>query len=80
MFLFPRKPETNFEYLVFCFFVSFFGSLSSTAGHELVHKRESIHKFVGNLVYTLFLYSHFHSEHLQSHHKDLATPNDAVSH
>jgi len=54
--------------------------LTSTAGHELVHKKEWINKFIGNLPYILFLYSHFFSEHVHSHHKDLATSKDAASH
>ena len=78
--LFANKPESTFSYLVFGFVISFFGSLASTAGHELVHNKEWYNKVIGNLSYTQFLYSHFWDEHTKGHHKNIATPLDPVCH
>ena len=58
-FMFMHRPETFVEHLAFFAGLSFFTGLTSTAGHELVHRRETIHKIVGNLPYVQFFYSHF---------------------
>lgn len=78
--IFDQKPEGWLQYAFFGFQVTFFGSLSSLAGHELVHHKNFIHKMAGNWPYTQFLYSHFWTEHTQGHHKYLATPLDPVCH
>lgn len=77
---FEKKPEGWFEYSMFAFVISFFGALSSLAGHELVHHREWYNKFIGNLPYTQVFYSHFWDEHTRGHHKNIATPLDPVCH
>lgn len=53
--------------------------MAETAGHELLHKKEMVHKLVGNWTYTMFFYSHFLDEHTQGHHKTIATPEDPAS-
>jgi alkane 1-monooxygenase len=58
--------------------VSFFGALSSVAGHELVHYKQWYYKLLGNLPYTGFFYTHFWDEHNKNHHVNLATPLDPV--
>jgi hypothetical protein len=78
--MFDHKPEGVLQYLVFGFVISFFGSLSSLAGHELVHHKEWYNKLVGNIPYTQAFYSHFWDEHTRGHHKDIATPLDPVCH
>jgi len=78
--IFEKKPETFLEYVIFGFVISFFGSLSSLAGHELVHHKEWYNKLVGNIPYTEAFYSHFWDEHTKGHHKDIATPLDPVCH
>ena len=50
--LFINKPTSIWEHFVFFAGLSFFTGLVSTAGHELVHKRETIHKIVGTIPYT----------------------------
>jgi len=60
--------------------MSFFGSLSSLAGHELIHYPDILNKIVGNIPYTQVFYSHFWDEHIHSHHKNLATSDDPVCH
>lgn len=48
-------------------------------GHELVHRRELVHKVMGTMTYAKMLYSHFFIQHIRSHHKKVATPNDPSS-
>ena len=57
---------------------SFFTALSQSAGHELIHRREIWHKVVGSIPFFTYYYTHFGIEHTQGHHKDIATPEDAV--
>lgn len=45
-------------------------------GHELVHRKALIHKITGNLTYAKGIYSHFIIQHIKSHHKKVATPED----
>jgi alkane 1-monooxygenase len=45
-------------------------------GHELLHRREKVHKIFGTLAYSKMLYSHFFIQHIRSHHKKVATPLD----
>ena len=57
--MFNNRPETVLETVCYFIGLSFFAGLTSTAGHELVHYKAPIHKFVGNLPYVQFFYSHF---------------------
>lgn len=77
---FQVKPDSAYQYFVFCVVLSFFGSLSSLAGHELVHHKQWYNKAIGNFAYTQFFYSHFWDEHTRGHHKNIATPLDPVCH
>ena len=58
------------------FILAHIGALNMVAGHELIHKRKLVHKIIGNLAYSKFLYSHFIIQHIKSHHKKVATPDD----
>ena len=49
------------------------------AGHELMHNKGRVYKILGTWVYTKFLYSHFFDEHIQGHHKHIATPEDPAT-
>lgn len=53
---------------------------SGTAGHELVHRRNVIHKILGNVPFVQSMYTIFWTEHVDCHHKHVATPHDPVSH
>lgn len=48
-------------------------------GHELLHKKEKINKVLGTWSYTKFMYSHFLDEHIQGHHKAIATLEDPAT-
>jgi alkane 1-monooxygenase len=50
--------------------------LNAAVGHELVHRRQIIHKILGTLAYSKMMYSHFLIQHIKSHHKKVATPED----
>ena len=52
------------------------GAINATVGHELLHRREKVHKIFGTLAYSKMLYSHFFIQHIRSHHKKVATPLD----
>jgi alkane 1-monooxygenase len=77
---FKVKPETILGHVTFTVVISFFGGISSIAGHELVHHKEWYNKAMGTLPYTQFCYSHFWDEHTRGHHKYISTPEDPVSH
>lgn len=78
--MFAARPESGWDEFFFMMAYSFYTGLAGTAGHELVHRREMKHKIIGSLPYFSSLYSHFAIEHTGGHHKDIATPNDPVSH
>jgi alkane 1-monooxygenase len=53
--------------------------INGLVGHELIHKKRFIHKFMGTFTYTKIMYSHFVSEHTSGHHKFVATPEDPAT-
>jgi len=53
--------------------------INGLVGHELIHKKQAIHKFMGTFTYTKMLYSHFVYEHNAGHHKFVATPEDPAT-
>jgi len=71
-----RVPTDVPMFLTYCFCIANAGALNLSIGHELVHRRELIHKILGNLVYSKMLYSHFIIQHIRSHHKKVSTPED----
>ncbi|QQA43058.1 alkane 1-monooxygenase [Pelagovum pacificum] len=63
----------------------FFGTgvLTGTVGivysHELLHQRNRLERWLGDLLLAMVLYSHFRSEHLLVHHRHVGTPRDPVT-
>jgi alkane 1-monooxygenase len=59
------------------------GVLSGTIGivysHELLHQKNKLERWLGDLLLATVLYSHFRSEHLLVHHIHVGTPRDAVT-
>lgn len=59
------------------------GVLSGTIGivyaHELMHQRNRLERWLGDLLMAMVLYSHFRSEHLLVHHRYVGTPRDPVT-
>jgi alkane 1-monooxygenase len=59
------------------------GILSGTIGivyaHELLHQKNRLERWLGDLLLAMVLYGHFRSEHLLVHHRYVGTPRDAVT-
>ncbi|MAY32125.1 MAG: alkane 1-monooxygenase [Rhodovulum sp.] len=59
------------------------GVISGTIGivyaHELLHQKNRVERWLGDLLLASVLYSHFRSEHLLVHHRYVGTPRDAVT-
>ncbi|MGC8201072.1 alkane 1-monooxygenase [Aliiroseovarius sp. PTFE2010] len=55
------------------------GSIGIVYAHELLHQKNPLERWLGDLLLATVLYSHFRSEHLLVHHVHVATPRDAVS-
>lgn len=55
------------------------GSIGITYAHELMHQKNRVERWLGDLLLALVLYSHFRTEHLLVHHRYVGTPRDAVS-
>ena len=76
-----RSSHLNgFEIVALMFGV---GVISGTIGivyaHELLHQKNSLERWLGDLLLASVLYSHFRTEHLLVHHLWVGTPRDAVS-
>ncbi|KAF0675486.1 alkane 1-monooxygenase [Profundibacterium mesophilum] len=55
------------------------GTIGITYAHELMHQRNRIERWLGDLLMGMVLYSHFRSEHLLVHHRYVGTPRDPVT-
>lgn len=59
------------------------GIMTGAAGivyaHELMHQRNNRERWLGDILLSMVLYSHFRSEHLLVHHIHVGTPRDAVT-
>jgi len=59
------------------------GVMSGTIGivyaHELMHQKDPLERWLGDLLLASVLYSHFRSEHLRVHHLYVGTPRDPVT-
>ncbi|WP_324753020.1 alkane 1-monooxygenase [Roseovarius sp. Pro17] len=55
------------------------GTIGITYAHELMHQKPKVERWMGDLLLAMVLYSHFRSEHLQVHHRHVATPRDTVT-
>ncbi len=70
----------TFEKIVLFFGV---GILSGTIGinysHELMHQKNRLERWLGDMLLAMVMYSHFRSEHLLVHHRYVGTPRDPVT-
>ena len=71
--------DSLLDKIMFTVTVAHAGAIGMTIGHELLHRRETIHKVAGTLFYSKVMYSHFFIEHTKGHHKNVATPMDPAS-
>ena len=55
------------------------GAVGIVYSHELMHQKNRIERWMGDLLLAMVLYSHFRSEHLLVHHRHVGTPRDPVT-
>ncbi len=55
------------------------GVIGIVYSHELLHQRNRMERWLGDLLLASVLYSHFRSEHLLVHHTYVGTPRDPVT-
>lgn len=55
------------------------GTIGITYGHELMHQKSRLERWLADLLMASVLYSHFRSEHLRVHHIHIGTPRDPVT-
>ena len=55
------------------------GTVGIVYAHELLHQRNDLERWLGDLLLASVLYSHFRTEHLLVHHKHVGTRRDAVT-
>jgi alkane 1-monooxygenase len=55
------------------------GTVGLNYGHELLHQRNRVERWLGDLLLGMVFYGHFRSEHLLVHHRHVGTPRDAVT-
>lgn len=55
------------------------GTVGINYSHELMHQKNSTERWLGDILLSMVLYSHFRSEHLRVHHLYVGTPRDPVT-
>ena len=55
------------------------GGIGINYAHELMHQKNAVERWLGDLLMASVLYSHFRSEHLLVHHRYVGTPRDPVT-
>jgi alkane 1-monooxygenase len=55
------------------------GTIGIVYAHELMHQKNRLERWLGDLLMTMVLYGHFRTEHLLVHHRYVGTPRDAVT-
>ena len=69
-----RLGKTAFEFAVYIIGGAILGATNTTAGHELFHKRQTVHKIFGIMPWFKMLSGHLYMYHLQLHHKYAGHP------
>ncbi len=77
----PRAAHLGTTESIMLFFGM--GVVSGTIGivyaHELMHQKNAVERWMGDLLLASVFYSHFRSEHLRVHHLYVGTPHDPVT-
>jgi len=55
------------------------GTVGINFSHELMHQKNKGERWLGDILLSMVLYSHFRSEHLLVHHRYVGTPRDPVT-
>lgn len=74
-------PELGFWATMFLFVAlgHFFGQVSNSNAHELIHRSDKLLFNIGKWVYISLLFGHHTSAHVLIHHRYVATPQDPNS-
>ena len=67
---------TGIELIYVILSFSAMGTVLTAAGHELIHKRHTLLKAIGEIPFVLFGYWHFPVAHIKNHHAFVATEQD----
>ncbi|WP_107495203.1 alkane 1-monooxygenase [Thalassobius sp. I31.1] len=75
------SPELGFWSTLFLFAAlgHFFGQVSNSNAHELIHRSDKLLFSLGKCVYISLLFGHHTSAHVLVHHRYVATPQDPNS-
>lgn len=65
--------------VLFAAFGLFFGTISHSNAHELIHRSNRLHHSLGKWIFISMLFGHHTSAHMLVHHVHVATPNDPNS-
>lgn len=74
-----KQFNSLFDEVVYLLTVFHIGAVGMVIGHELLHRRELVHKIFGTSFYFKVLYGHFYIEHVKGHHKHVATIEDPAT-
>ncbi|KAJ57446.1 alkane 1-monooxygenase [Actibacterium mucosum KCTC 23349] len=75
-----RGQLAVWEFLVLAYSTGLLtGGVGINYAHELMHQKNRLERWLGDLLMASVLYSHFRSEHLLVHHLYVGTPRDPVS-
>ncbi|MFQ6546997.1 alkane 1-monooxygenase [Aestuariibius sp. 2305UL40-4] len=55
------------------------GTIGITYAHELMHQKNRLERWMGDILMAMAMYGHFRSEHLLVHHRYVGTPRDPVT-
>ncbi len=55
------------------------GAVGIVYAHELMHQKNKLERWAGDILMTLVGYGHFRTEHLLVHHRYVGTPRDGVT-
>jgi alkane 1-monooxygenase len=55
------------------------GGIGITYAHELIHRKNRVEVFLGEILLSTVFYLHWRTEHLRGHHAKVATPEDPAS-
>lgn len=65
--------------VLFAAFGLFFGTISHSNAHELIHRSNRLHHRLGKWIFISMLFGHHTSAHMLVHHVHVATPKDPNS-
>lgn len=74
-----REFNSLFDECIFVITIVLAGAVGMVVAHELIHRREFVHKAFGASIFFKQFYSHFPIEHIKGHHKNVATELDSAT-